>query len=287
MKAFFNTVKYFLSLGTGRTEDVVATALSTPVAPITKPGFVTELMGDPTKALAETFPGLKVVAVGGIIDGDEPVVMARIWTSPEGGFKKGNQLFASSDEGKAFAWFSTSPTLEGEGGKKGNDPGAFFVGLDPETGETNSDVLFPEIRTKFKLAAHTRDASTFEAIVAIEEWMLHGDGSRRDLLVIAQLRGEAKAETDKKTKAGSGSDLQMVSGLIICELPSMRRKGTLGALRTSPSPVTVRKGSKPTPKPTAPTTMVEALAEAEAEAKAGGPQLRAFAQRMLADGDDL
>jgi hypothetical protein len=33
--------------------------------------------------------------------------------------------------------------------------------------------------------------------------------------------------------------------------------------------------------------MVEALAEAEAEAKAGGPQLGAFAQRMLADGDDL
>ncbi len=210
------------------------------------PEWLVELNLDAPKALAAEVPGALVVAQGGHFDGTEAVVMARLWAAPNGGNTKGTPIWASTEYGKLFAWIGLRAPLEDKA-----DTGAWIQGLNPETGEAEGGrgYIPEEVKTlKLKLDATSMSykgsytPAYARAVAAIERWLLLGDGTRKDLVVIAQFAGKAYDETGGAAKLPTGNRVQPISAFVMLEVPrvSAKDKGTLEALGLSSAPVRKR-----------------------------------------------
>lgn len=234
-----------------------------------KAGPLEALFGDPVKTLGKGAAGCRIVSRGGVITGGlDDVVIGTLWAAPNQGHTKGCPVFAMVETGKTFAYLAIR--ADREGGARANSG---MQTVDQLTGEATSEVFtapdgIKEIRLKPN-AASFGAVGYAKAVADVYTWLLQGDGTRKNLVFVAQLMG------DHHDTAGEVR-IQKVSGWVILEVPAVQ--AGLGKLSSLGSP-------KGAPKPKLEKAGDAANAGLPADSEAAAAAKAAFA--AIADGDEL
>lgn len=112
--------------------------------------------------------------------------------------------------------------------------GCEVLNLDADTLEAAGARQYPASEIRFKFGGSGLGRT--QALLDILNWMAAGTGSRKELVLVAQLSGLAHAESDKQG-VPTGRTVQNIGGFYLLEVPRVSGKapGKVGALPLSGS----------------------------------------------------
>lgn len=193
------------------------------------PAGVADLRQGP-EALIATFPGARLIAgnpeafkAGG------DLVAVKAWASPRGGFTAGCPLFVNSSN--HYGYLTCRPERQGA-----SRSASAVTTLSADTLKAEGDRQYPTTEVKFKFGGS--GLARLQALMDIKNWLLNGDGKRKDLILVAQLLGPAYPETEKETGAPTGRTVQKVGGFYLLQVPAVNAQedGKVGNLPLSNKP---------------------------------------------------